>query len=181
MKNCRECHSFVPPRAMACPNCGAPLSLRWRLTDAFASSWLGSRLALILGSGGFSVVLMACYGMPPCDDLVDRDGDGFFVCEDGGLTYGQTDCDDSDPSVPADADGDGFFTCGDEFSDDCDDSDPELTYARDNDGDGVYSCGDVPSERYPDCDDSDADIRPGALDLDRDGVDQNCDGMDGPA
>ncbi len=43
----------------------------------------------------------------------------------------------------------------------------------DNDGDGI-------TENQGDCDDTNASIFPGAADLTVDGIDQNCDGIDGP-
>lgn len=62
---------------------------------------------------------------------------------------------------------------------DCDDGDPrhhaDCGVCQDLDGDGYGSRCDLGE----DCDDLDAAIHPGAPDEDRDGVDQDCDGMDG--
>ncbi|MEL6543322.1 MAG: hypothetical protein AAFQ82_01780 [Myxococcota bacterium] len=211
MKSCKHCRGFVPTGSPACPNCGTSVSWRWRFADALAGSALGRRVATVVGPSAFSVVLMACYGAPPCDDLVDRDGDGFVVCDglgfvdqaadcddsnpdvpadndgDGYFTCGAipfdnfagpTDCDDADPSVPVDADGDGVFVCGDNPANDCNDADNLVSFATDQDRDGFLGCGGSPD--YPDCDDESAEINPSAEDLDEDGVDQNCDGRDGP-
>jgi hypothetical protein len=46
--------------------------------------------------------------------------------------------------------------------------------ATDEDGDGYY-------DEVDDCDDTDASIHPGADDPEGDGIDQNCDGVDGNA
>lgn len=78
-------------------------------------------------------------------------------------------------------------------SDDCDDTDPQIgaltTWFFDSDGDGfgdpaisVEEC--IQRSDYvidnTDCDDSNLSIYPGALDDTVDGVDQDCDGIDGP-
>ena len=72
---------------------------------------------MLATSAATAMTLMACYGMPPCDD-------------------------------PQDADQDGYPTCSDDES-------PE------------------------DCDDNNADVHDGANDPEGDGIDQNCDGVDG--
>jgi len=45
------------------------------------------------------MTLMACYGLPPCREFVDKDGDGFSMCTDGGMPGPQNDCNDDDPSI----------------------------------------------------------------------------------
>ena len=88
------------------------------------------------------------YGVP----MVDNDGDGYYEYED---------CDDSDPEVLG----------------------PDTTYYLDSDDDGFgdpeaswLSC-DEP-EGYvldnTDCDDNDAAINPGAVEVTADGIDSNC-------
>ncbi|MCD6293220.1 MAG: putative metal-binding motif-containing protein [Deltaproteobacteria bacterium] len=57
---------------------------------------------------------------------------------------------------------------------DCDDSNPNVHIGCDIDDDG-----DGYSENQGDCDDHDATIYPGAADVYGDGIDQNCDGIDG--
>lgn len=50
----------------------------------------------------------------------------------------------------------------------------------DNDKDGYYVCKEVGLEQYSnDCNDNDPSINPAATDTKGDGVDQNCDGVDG--
>jgi len=49
----------------------------------------------------------------------------------------------------------------------------------DADGDGYYAYDAVSCPQGNDCDDSDASINPGATEIPGDGIDQNCDGMDG--
>jgi hypothetical protein len=107
MRRCEECEGFVPYGA--CPNCRRPLRR-------------GIEIAVVSAS---VVTMMACYGMPPCPDLVDRDKDGAYFCASG----------------------------------------------RDN-----YN-----SRGPEDCDDDDAARRPGFPDPEGDGIDANCDGVDGIA
>ncbi len=99
-----------------------------------------------------------------CDDLrSDVHPTAIEVCD--GV---DTDCDDgtTTPGGEADADSDGEWACTD-----CDDDDSDAHHL-DVDGDGSTSCG-------LDCDDDDPDIGPIAPDPFGDGVDGNCDGIDG--
>jgi len=147
-----------------------------------------------------------CDDNDPALDALDVDGDGFSTCEgdcddadpgvtpldsDGdGITACAGDCDDADPTVhpgapelcdlldnncdgstlPGEVDGDGDSqpACLD-----CDDADPAV-HSLDVDGDGISLCSVV-----PDCDDEDALRFPGNSDGFGDGVDTNCDGLDG--
>jgi len=113
------------------------------------------------------------------EDEYDDDGDGALNCADcapedptrhpgapelcNGL---DDDCDGAVPDDEADADADGDLACTD-----CQDQDP-LVHSLDLDGDTVSSCD-------GDCDDADAQRRPGLADPFADGVDQNCDFADG--
>ena len=90
---------------------------------------------------------------------VDADGDGWDET---------VDCDDNDAALNLDdADNDGFSTC----DGDCDDSDESLT-PEDADNDSYSSCD-------GDCDDTNGAINADATDLVGNGVDDNCDGIDG--
>ncbi|MBL8742224.1 MAG: putative metal-binding motif-containing protein [Myxococcales bacterium] len=55
---------------------------------------------------------------------------------------------------------------------------PECIDRRDADKDGSFACADDP-RLSDDCDDNDASRRPGFPDPEGDGLDQNCDGVDG--
>ncbi|MDP7114384.1 MAG: MopE-related protein, partial [Myxococcota bacterium] len=121
-----------------------------------------------------------------CDGQVDE---GFGADADGdGITMCQGDCDDNDPNIypgaaeicdGVDSDCDGVLPWieqdldadGDPSCSDCDDNDASLT-SYDLDGDGASTCD-------GDCDDNDPTRYPSAADSVGDGVDQNCDGLDG--
>ena len=127
----------------------------------------------------------------PSDWYLDHDGDGYgdpdwvyTDCEplDGYVADG-TDCnDDSDLSYP------GSVEVCDGIDNDCDDEIDEggtLTVFEDDDGDGfgdtlttISDCDptDGTAELGGDCDDSSADIYPGAPDTPYDGIDSDCDG-----
>ncbi len=114
----------------------------------------------------------------------DADGDGY---ED--LTYGGTDCDDSDPTIHPGAD----EYC-DGVDNNCEGTIDEHTavdaptWYEDRDGDGYGWAGvtavmcSAPTGYVgddSDCDDTDPSVHPGATDTAGDGVDQDCDGSDG--
>jgi len=127
----------------------------------------------------------------------DLDGDGDPSCAD---------CDDNEPDMNSlDGDGDGFTTCGADgvpstADDDCDDSsigfysypgasdfhgdaidqDCDGIDGIDNDGDG-WPDNAAPSHPDLDCDPDDPSIHPDPLEEDvfDDGIDSNCDGVDG--
>ncbi len=99
---------------------------------------------------------------PATDENEDEDGDGYSAC--------QGDCDDQDPGTNPGA----TEVCGG-GDEDCDGTVDE---GFDQDGDGYSTCGDGPAGG--DCDDSDPSIHPGADDPPGDGIDQDCDGADGP-
>ncbi len=110
----------------------------------------------------------------------DRDGDGASPCtgdcDDLDPLVGPAaaercnglddDCDGALPADEVDADVDGHPLC-----DDCDDT-LDTVWGLDADGDGLDACA-------GDCEDGDPEINPAATDLVGDGVDNNCDGIDG--
>lgn len=124
------------------------------------------------GTGGWP----ACPAPPP-PTCTDQDGDGFSV--EGGAC-GPVDCNDSNPAINPGA----AENCTDTIDNNCnnlvDAADgtavgcpPPCT---DGDGDGFAveggSCGPV------DCNDSNAAINPGAVDIPNNGIDENCSGAD---
>jgi hypothetical protein len=120
----------------------------------------------VAGTGGSGGTTLG----PSCSEL-DLDGDGAKVPGEDCQTiptfvlHGQADCDDRDPSVQltafVDADGDGA-------------GDPSLPVCVPGPlpGFGYASLGD-------DCNDRDASIGPRMLDVSGDGVDRDCNGVDG--
>ena len=96
-------------------------------------------------------VLVACDNDSgeDCSDEVDNDGDSYVDCDD-------QDCFGSDDCV----------------LDPADDDDDSALSTIDGDGDGL-------SPAEGDCDDEDPEVHPGADDSVGDGVDNNCDGVDG--
>lgn len=123
----------------------------------------------------------------PCQD---EDGDGYDNCDigeagDDGL---QADCFPTEESVNPGAE----EVCN-EIDDDCDgqkDEDARKPYYVDSDGDGygltgsnpVFACTQPTGwvSNADDCNDLDSGIHPDAEDV-CDGIDQDCDGSDGPA
>ena len=127
-----------------------------------------------------------CDDPPDCDDTdaavtgADADADGVTTCDgdcDDTLASVRpgvvevcdgldTDCDGVLPANESDGDGDGDPICSD-----CDDDQPAL-HSLDADQDGVSTC-------LGDCDDADPTQSPALLDPLGDGLDTNCDGVDG--
>jgi MYXO-CTERM domain-containing protein len=98
---------------------------------------------------------------PATDENADDDNDGFSMCMD--------DCAIDDPAVnPGETE-----TCND-VDDNCDGLVDE-GFAHDGDGDGAEN---ALCTGGSDCDDSDAEVHPGATDVAGDGVDQDCSGSD---
>ncbi|MCB9679608.1 MAG: hypothetical protein H6737_31165 [Alphaproteobacteria bacterium] len=125
---------------------------------------------------------------------VDADEDGFGVagtavvaCPGDGAADQAGDCNDADagihPGAPETCDGVDEDCAGDGDAGATD----TTTWYKDSDGDG-YGDPDSPFERClpepgevandTDCDDTDADVYPGAEEVWYDGVDQSCDGND---
>jgi len=145
---------------------GASMILDPLLMDATANddgvSWCGSTTPLFQwgdrGTPGAANDSCDCW-------YSDGDGDGFGAH----LSCTWVDCDDSDPAVnPA-----GYDLCWDGVDQDCDGYDRECSCAEsDLDGDGYGTAPDCPEH---DCDDLDAAIHPGAVEV-CNGADDDCDG-----
>ena len=130
-------------------------------------------------------------GITFLDYYADTDGDGFGAgdvissCSDLGAGYvsNNTDCDDSNSNINSSA----TETCN-SIDDNCDgqiDEGVQTVYFIDNDGDtygnpsvSILACtqpiGYTPDDT--DCNDTDANISPGAEDIGGNGIDENCDG-----
>ena len=136
----------------------------------------------------------ACYPDQDGDGYGDVGGEATLGCADSplaGMVTNQSDCDDTDAAINPEAQ----EIC-DGQDNDCDglmdDKDPSVegqnTYYRDNDGDGygsttsghVETCSNTPPAGYADssddCNDTDADIHPGAQEVCDNNVDNDCDG-----
>ncbi|MGC6514233.1 MAG: MopE-related protein, partial [Myxococcota bacterium] len=112
----------------------------------------------------------------------DMDGDGFSIddgdCFDGDPLISPIAFDYADDGVDRNCDGvDGVDLDGDGFAasfsggDDCNDIDAQINPSLDVDNDGLNACDD--------CDDTNALFGSTAADLVGDGLDTNCDGIDG--
>jgi hypothetical protein len=125
---------------------------------------------------------------------LDYDGDGYgdptvsvAVCDPPArFVSDSSDCDDSSElALPG-----GIEVC-DGYDNDCDgtidgpDADGALPFYTDADGDGfgvdstlVYTCDPTPEQVVDpgDCDDTDAEVSPGATEVCNDGLDNDCDG-----
>ena len=134
---------------------------------------------------------------PTCEDVVDRDGDGFCRmgqdmnsdrdCIDEGETTEAVDCDDDAITVfPGNRE-----NCADDLDNDCngraDDADDMCRSDVDNDGDGYCpigrdenddgDCLDAGEEAGGfDCDDTEAAVNPGQTEICDDALDNDCDG-----
>jgi hypothetical protein len=102
-------------------------------------------------------------GDPACAD--DIDGDGYR-----NPTVGGDDCDDFDASTHPGA----IEICGDDRDQDCSGADLECPDSSDEDGDSHLSL----EAGGDDCNDSAADVHPGATEICEDNIDQDCDGVD---
>jgi len=98
-----------------------------------------------------------------CDGTIDE---GTVNYDDDGDGYTETDgdCDDSDAATHPDA-----AEAADWEDNDCDGTVDEGTVNYDDDGDGYTETG-------GDCDDSDASANPGEIEIDDDGIDNDCSG-----
>lgn len=84
LSGCPSCQGFNPPSTAACLHCGKALAPRE--SGRRARGWWA-----LAGAGVAAITLMACYGVPPCEDgtydCVDPDADGGV--SDGGTDAGR--------------------------------------------------------------------------------------------
>jgi len=115
-----------------------------------------------------------------CDGLIDADcaytctdadSDGYFAQSE---CKGKPDCNDASAAVNPGVE----ERCWDGVDNNCNsqvDEEDCVFAGMDEDEDGYYA--DTVNTAFLDCDDADADINPGAVDLCGDGIDSNCDGQ----
>jgi Putative metal-binding motif len=127
---------------------------------------------------GVVLALALFSGTAQAQCSTDADGDGYVDAACGG-----TDCDDTNPLINPGA----LEIPGDGIDSDC--NSQELCY-QDGDADGYFSVNPENSTDFTcagpllspttngDCDDGDASINPGAVDIPENGIDEDCDGMD---
>ncbi|MDQ3035553.1 MAG: MopE-related protein [Myxococcota bacterium] len=147
-------------------------------------SFVATRCYDVAGVTRDEVLLVGPLGV----DL-DADGDAFpgdpgAACRDPGAAGATApcdfacsraegaDCDDADPDIFPGAP----ELCRDSVDQDCDGRDSEC---EDRDGDDWRSCSATDAPGTCDCEDNVAAINPGAMEICRDGIDQDCDGRDG--
>ncbi|WNG19654.1 hypothetical protein [Cystobacter fuscus] len=74
---CQQCRGFVPPGSTTCVHCGTAL------TEAAPRGGTGVTALVGLASAGMAAItLMACYGMPPCDEPAPDGGSDRYHCYD---------------------------------------------------------------------------------------------------
>ncbi len=89
LSGCPSCQGFNPPTAKACLHCSHPLDGG---PTRLAMSWVAS-LWTLAGASAVGLTLMACYGMPPCDDGTFDCIEDLPQCDltDGGMDAGSLD------------------------------------------------------------------------------------------
>ncbi len=113
-----------------------------------------------------------CNPGTPDVSCVDNDGDGYGNPGDSSCpSGGATDCNDGNAAVNPGA----VEVPGNGLDDDCNPGTPDVTCV-DNDGDGYGSPGDAtcPNGSAADCDDTNAAVNPGATEIPRNGIDDDC-------
>ena len=115
---------------------------------------------------------------------IDADGDGYGNPASSQCTFEQLDCDDGNPAGhPGATEGAvGDPTCSDGVDNDCDaladGDDPGCQVCVDADGDGYGDpASDLCTYRTRDCDDTEAQVNPGAEEICDNLVDDDCDGL----
>ncbi|WNG29176.1 hypothetical protein F0U62_38165 [Cystobacter fuscus] len=74
---CHQCRGFVPPGSTTCVHCGITLTV----AEPRGGTGL-TALASLASAGMAAITLMACYGMPPCDEPAPDGGSDQYHCYD---------------------------------------------------------------------------------------------------
>ena len=124
--------------------------------------------SITISAGAVTFDNIVIQSTPIC--AFDSDNDGFTSI--GSCTGSADDCDDNNPDTFP-----GAPEICDSLDNDCDGQVDEGLTATDADGDGYSAIGSCGGSQ-DDCNDSNPNIHPDAIEIYNDGIDQNCDGKD---
>ncbi|WNG35058.1 hypothetical protein F0U61_16420 [Archangium violaceum] len=77
LSSCQKCRGFVPPASTDCVHCGAPMN-----ESAPRGNAMLKGLFCVASASVAAITLMACYGMPPCEEPAPDAGTDAYHCYD---------------------------------------------------------------------------------------------------
>lgn len=77
LSSCQKCRGFVPPASTDCVHCGAPMG-----GSAPRGNAMLKGLFCVASASVAAITLMACYGMPPCEEPAPDGGTDEYHCYD---------------------------------------------------------------------------------------------------